>query len=83
MKISFSVVQKLCFCFILAAILTGCGGVKRGSGMVSVASSASQSSVVDYYLLGLRQIKTQDLVAAEATLDEMEVNYPQIGRAHV
>lgn len=76
MKRSFSIVQKLCFCLILASTLAGCGEIKRDTAAVSVTSSASQSSAVDYYLLGLRQIKAQNLVAAEATLDEMEVNYP-------
>jgi len=76
MKVIFSAVPKCCLCLILAAALLGCGGVKKGSGDVSVASSASLSSAMEYYLFGLRQIKVKNADAAAETLEEMEIKYP-------
>jgi len=76
MKLSFSVVPRLCLCLILATALLGCGGVKKGGGDVSAASSASLSSAMDYFLFGLRQIKANDIRGAAETLDEMEIKFP-------
>jgi len=76
MKVSFSTVLKLCLCLILATALLGCGGVKKGAGDVSAVSSASLSSVTDYLILGLEQMKAKNINAAAATLDEMEIKYP-------
>lgn len=73
---NFSAVPKLCLCLILSATLVGCGGVKQGGGAVSVASSASLSSAMDYYLLGSRQVKAKDLTGAAKTLGDMEIKYP-------
>ncbi len=76
MKMKFSAVSILCFCLVLAAALAGCGGVKKGGGDVSAASSASLSSSMEYFLFGLRQIKAKDISGAAETLDEMEIKYP-------
>ncbi len=77
MKMNFSAVPKLCLCLIMTATLVGCGGVKPTAGAsVSVASSASLSSAMDYYLLGSRQVKAQDLTGAAKTLGDMEIKYP-------
>ncbi len=76
MKMNFSAVPKLCFCLVLAAALVGCGGVKKGGGDLSAASSVSLSSAMEYFLFGLKQIKAQDIKGAAETLDEMEIKYP-------
>ncbi len=76
MTMKFSAVSKLCFCLALAVALTGCGGVKKGGGDVSAASSASLSSSMEYFLFGLRQIQSEDISGAAETLDEMEIRYP-------
>ena len=76
MTMNFWVAPKFCLCLILAAILFGCGGVKKGSGDVSAASTASLSSAMEYYLFGLRQLKARNINGATETLGEMEIKYP-------